>query len=47
VGVTGKLEVEIRSSLTHTLTVERLETWVKSSARSPKERLMKERLKEL
>ena len=28
-GVMGKLEVEIRSSVTHTLTVERLETWLK------------------
>jgi hypothetical protein len=46
-GPVGKLEVEIRTSVTHTLTVEKLETWVKSSARSPKEMLMKERLKEM
>lgn len=46
-GVMGKLEVEIRSSVTHTLTVERLETWLKGGAKSPKEAVMKDRLREL
>ncbi|MGI8835327.1 MAG: hypothetical protein ACR2H4_01670 [Pyrinomonadaceae bacterium] len=46
-GVMGKLEVEIRSSVTHTLTVQRLETWLSGGAKSPKEAVMKERLQEL
>ena len=46
-GEMGKLEVEIRSSVTHTLTVQRLETWLKGGAKSPKEAVMKERLRAL
>jgi len=46
-GVMGKLEVEIRSSVTHTLTVERLETWLKGEAKNPKEAVLKDRLRSL
>ena len=46
-GELGKLEVEIRSSVTHTLTVQRLDTWLKGGAKSPKEAVMKERLRAL
>ncbi len=46
-GVMGKLEVEIRSSVTHTLTVERLETWLKGGAKNPKEAVLKDRLRSL
>ena len=43
----GKLEVEIRSSVTHTLTVERLETWLKGGPKNPKEAVLKDRLRSL
>lgn len=46
-GVMGKLEVEIRSSVTHTLTVGRLQDWLNGGAKSPKEAVMKERLRSL
>ena len=43
----ARIEVEIRSSITHTLTMKRLEDWLGSGARSPKDALLKERLREL
>ncbi len=46
-GIMGKLEVEIRSSVTHTVTVQRLQDWLSGGAKSPKEGVMKERLREL
>ena len=46
-GPLGKLEVEIRSFVTHTLTVQRLHTWLNGGAKSPKEAVLKERLREL
>jgi len=46
-GEMGKLEVEIRSSVTHTLTVQRLHTWLHGGAKNPKEAVMKERLRGL
>ena len=46
-GEMGRLDVEIRSSVTHTLTVQRLYTWLNGGAKSPKEAVMKERLREL
>ena len=46
-GEMDKLEVEIRSSVTHTLTVQRLQTWLSGGAKSPKEAVMKERLRAL
>ena len=41
------LEVEIRSSITHTLTVKKLRDWINGGGKSPKEVVTKERLKEL
>jgi hypothetical protein len=43
----GKLEVEIRSSVTQTLTVQRLQEWLKGGAKGPNEAVMKEPLREL
>lgn len=43
----AKLEVEIRSSVTHTLTIKRLEEWLRGASRSPKDAVLKERLREL
>ena len=42
-----KLEVEIRSSVTHTLTVNRFEEWLSGSCKSPRDAILKERLREL
>lgn len=42
-----KLEVEIRSSVTHTLTVKRFQEWLGSSCKSPKDAILKERLREI
>ena len=41
----AQLEIEIRSSIVHTLTVKQLEDWLKAGVRSPKEAVLKERLR--
>jgi hypothetical protein len=46
-GAMANLEVEIRTSITHTLTVKKLRDWLNGACRSPNERVTKERLKEL
>lgn len=46
-GEISKLEVEIRSSVTHEITLKRVRQWLKGGAKSPKEAVMKERLREL
>jgi len=43
----ANLEVEMRSSVTHTLTRRRLEDWLNGACKSPKEKLMKEKLRQL
>ena len=44
---TRKLDVEIRSSVTHTVTLGRVRQWLNGGARSPKEAVTKEQLKAL
>ncbi|MDX6610941.1 MAG: hypothetical protein QOD75_127 [Blastocatellia bacterium] len=44
-GGLAKLEVEIRSSIVHTLTVKRLEDWLSAGAKTPKEMATKQRLR--
>ena len=44
-GSLSNLEVEVRRSVTHTLTVRRLQEWLSGSAKSPKEMILKERLR--
>lgn len=46
-GGMANLEVEIRKTITHTLTVKRLHEWLDGGCKSPNERVIKERLKEL
>jgi hypothetical protein len=41
------LEVEVRSSVTHTLTVTKVLEWLRRGVRTPKEAVLKERLREL
>jgi hypothetical protein len=42
------MEVEARSpAVTHTLSMRKVEDWLNGGAKSPSERLLKERLKEL
>ena len=43
----GQLEVEVRSSITHTVTVQKVRQWLQQGVRSPKEAVMKERLRAL
>lgn len=43
----AKLDVEMRSSVTHSLTVKRLEEWLGGAGRSPREAVLKERLREM
>ncbi|MFN2578260.1 MAG: hypothetical protein ABR607_11275 [Pyrinomonadaceae bacterium] len=43
----AELQVEIRSSIVHTVTVRQLEDWLKTSPRTPKEMITKERLRAL
>jgi len=42
-----ELEVEVRSSVTHTLTVTRVREWLQRGVRTPKEAVLKERLRAL
>jgi hypothetical protein len=42
-----QLEVEVRSSVKHTLTVTKVREWLQRSVRTPKEAVLKERLRAL
>ena len=46
-GPIAKLEVEIRSAVTHTVTPKRLHQWLEGGAKNPKEAVMKQRLREI
>ena len=46
-GELSKIEVEIRSSITHTVTLKKIHSWLQGGARSPKEAVTKERLRAL
>lgn len=42
-----QLDVEVRSSVTHTLTVRKVQDWLQRGVRTPKEAVLKERLRGL
>jgi hypothetical protein len=42
-----KLDVEIRSSVTHTVTLQKVQDWVDAGPKSPRDFVLKERLKQL
>ena len=46
-GDSTALEVEIRTSITHTLTPRRLREWLQGSSKSPNDAVLKHRLREL
>ena len=46
-GLISQLEVEIRSSVIHTVTPKKVHEWLKGGARSPRDAILKERLREL
>jgi len=46
-GQVSTLEVEVRSSVIHTITPKRMYEWLNGGARTPKEAVMKERLRGL
>lgn len=46
-GAISKLEIEIRSSVTHTVTPKKVHEWLNGGAKTPKEAVMKERLRSL
>lgn len=46
-GALSQLEIEIRTAVTHTLTVKKLREWLNGGAKTPKEVVIKDRLKEL
>jgi hypothetical protein len=46
-GELSKIEVEVRSSITHTITLKKIHSWLQGGARSPKEAVTKERLRAL
>lgn len=46
-GEQSKLEVEIRSSVKHTVTLKKIHSWLQGGAKSPKEAITKERLRAL
>lgn len=41
------LQIEVRSSVTHTIPLRRVKDWLRAGAKSPREAVMKERLREL
>jgi hypothetical protein len=43
----NRLEIEVRSSVTHTLTIRRIHDWLNGGAKTPKEAVTKERLRAL
>jgi len=44
-GTMGKLEVEVRTSVVHTLTRQQVERWLGQGGKTPKEVVTKERLR--
>jgi hypothetical protein len=46
-GDISKLEVEIRSSVVHTITLKKVRQWLEGGAKSPSEAVTKERLRAL
>jgi hypothetical protein len=46
-GTVRPLEVEVRKTVTHTITLGKVNEWLNGGARSPKEAINKERLKAL
>ncbi|HJT65763.1 MAG TPA: hypothetical protein VJ749_04885 [Pyrinomonadaceae bacterium] len=44
-GQLSQLDIEIRTSVTHTLTVKKLLEWLNSGAKTPKEVVIKDRLR--
>ena len=46
-GIASQLEVEVRSSITHSLTVKKIHDWVTGGAKNPKEKLLKDRLRDM
>lgn len=46
-GLITKLDIEIRSCITHTVTRKRIHEWLHGGAKSPREAVLKERLREL
>jgi hypothetical protein len=46
-GQVSTLEVEVRSSVVHTITPKRIYEWLNGGAKTPKEAVMKERLRAL
>ena len=46
-GAMTQLDVEVRTSVTHTVTVRHVHDWLQRGVRTPKEAVLKERLREL
>lgn len=43
----NRLEIEVRSSVVHTLTIRKIYDWLNGGAKTPKEAVMKEKLRAL
>lgn len=46
-GAMGQLEVEIRTSITHMLTVRKLHDWLNGGSKTPKDVVLKDRLRKI
>jgi hypothetical protein len=46
-GEASRLEVEVRSSVVHTVTLRRVREWLSGGSKTPKDAVIKERLKAL
>jgi len=46
-GPLSQLDIEIRTAVTHTLTVKKLHEWLNGGGKTPKEVVVKDRLREL
>lgn len=46
-GEASRLEIEVRTSVVHTLTIRKIHDWLNGGAKTPKEAVTKERLRAL
>ncbi|MGI9066893.1 MAG: hypothetical protein ACR2HX_10880 [Pyrinomonadaceae bacterium] len=46
-GDVAQIDVEVRKSIKHSLTLRRLREWLQGASKSPREALLKERLREM
>ena len=46
-GLVTRLDVQVRTAVTHTVTLQKIEAWLSAGSRTPKEAVTKQRLRSL